>query len=177
MGGGGRAAPRLGWKWAQKDGCAQRTGAHARPKATSYSILTEYPQIIPQCALSIVPELFVRWRWQTYSKLIRLAGQLKVMDGILGMQVHSVFLHFFVANGSRLMLFAILNTWYTVLGIPISYSTFILKKICCHCKLCSSYGFNPCTPPTLWRWRQTDESVMHLVHKNNTKCWKIPHLP
>jgi hypothetical protein len=30
-----RAAPRLGWQLAQKYGCAQRTGAHARPKPTS----------------------------------------------------------------------------------------------------------------------------------------------
>jgi hypothetical protein len=33
--GGGGAAPRLAWQCAQKDGCAQRTGAHARPKPTS----------------------------------------------------------------------------------------------------------------------------------------------
>jgi hypothetical protein len=33
--GGGRAAPRWSWQRAQKDGCAQRTGAHARPKPTS----------------------------------------------------------------------------------------------------------------------------------------------
>ena len=33
--GGGRAAPRWAWQCAQKDGCAQRTGAHARPKPTS----------------------------------------------------------------------------------------------------------------------------------------------
>ncbi len=33
--GGGRAAPLLVWQWAQKDGCAQRTGAHARQKPTS----------------------------------------------------------------------------------------------------------------------------------------------
>ncbi len=32
---GGRAAPRLAWQCAQKDGCARRTGAHARPKPTS----------------------------------------------------------------------------------------------------------------------------------------------
>jgi hypothetical protein len=32
---GGRAAPRLAWQLTQKDGCAQRTGAHARPKPTS----------------------------------------------------------------------------------------------------------------------------------------------
>ncbi len=31
----GREAPRWAWQWAQKDGCAQRTGAHARPKPTS----------------------------------------------------------------------------------------------------------------------------------------------
>ena len=31
----GLAAPCLGRKWAEKDGCAQRTGAHARPKPTS----------------------------------------------------------------------------------------------------------------------------------------------
>jgi hypothetical protein len=31
----GRAAPRLPCYLAQKDGCAQRTGAHARPKPTS----------------------------------------------------------------------------------------------------------------------------------------------
>ncbi len=31
----GRVAPRLASKYAQKDGCAQRTGAHARPKPTS----------------------------------------------------------------------------------------------------------------------------------------------
>ena len=36
---GGRAAPRLAWQWAQKDGCAQRTGAHARPKLTSLSYI------------------------------------------------------------------------------------------------------------------------------------------
>ncbi len=38
-GGGGRAAPRLAWQWAQEDGCAQRTGAHARPKPTSSLIV------------------------------------------------------------------------------------------------------------------------------------------
>ncbi len=38
MDGGGRAAPRLGWQCAQKDGCAQRTGAHARPKPTSTTL-------------------------------------------------------------------------------------------------------------------------------------------
>ncbi len=37
---GGRVAPRLGVQWAQKDGCAQRTGAHARPKPTSSFITT-----------------------------------------------------------------------------------------------------------------------------------------
>jgi hypothetical protein len=37
--GGGRAAPRLAWQCDQKDGCAQRTGAHARPKPTSLSII------------------------------------------------------------------------------------------------------------------------------------------
>ncbi len=31
----GRAAPHFVWLWAQKDGCAQRTGAHSRPKPTS----------------------------------------------------------------------------------------------------------------------------------------------
>jgi len=35
---GGRAAPRWAWQWAQKDGCVQRTGAHARPKPTIYHI-------------------------------------------------------------------------------------------------------------------------------------------
>ncbi len=34
MGGGARSAP-FSAAWAQKDGCAQRTGAHARPKTTS----------------------------------------------------------------------------------------------------------------------------------------------
>ncbi len=38
-GGEGRAAPRLGWQWVQKDGCAQRTGAHARPNPTSLSYI------------------------------------------------------------------------------------------------------------------------------------------
>jgi hypothetical protein len=28
---------RWAWQWAQKDGCTQRTGAHARPKPTSLS--------------------------------------------------------------------------------------------------------------------------------------------
>ncbi len=37
MRGGGRAAPRWAWQWVQKDGCAQRTGAHSRPKPTSSS--------------------------------------------------------------------------------------------------------------------------------------------
>ncbi len=32
---GGRAAPCLAWQCAKKDECAQRTGAHARPKPTS----------------------------------------------------------------------------------------------------------------------------------------------
>ena len=36
---GGRAAPRWAWQRAQKDGCAQRTGAHARPKPTSLSYI------------------------------------------------------------------------------------------------------------------------------------------
>jgi hypothetical protein len=35
MGGGGRAAPRRRGNEPKKDGCAQRTGAHARPKTTS----------------------------------------------------------------------------------------------------------------------------------------------
>jgi hypothetical protein len=33
--GGERAAPCWAWQWAQKDECAERTGAHARPKPTS----------------------------------------------------------------------------------------------------------------------------------------------
>ncbi len=37
---GGRAAPRFASWWAQKDGCAQRTGAHARPKPTSNTIIS-----------------------------------------------------------------------------------------------------------------------------------------
>ena len=41
MGGGGRAAPRWAWQSAQKDGCAQRTGAHARQKPTSVKIIRE----------------------------------------------------------------------------------------------------------------------------------------
>jgi hypothetical protein len=36
---GGRAAPRWAWQCAQKDGCTQRTGAHAGPKPTSYLII------------------------------------------------------------------------------------------------------------------------------------------
>ena len=36
---GGRAAPRLAWQCAQKDGCAQRTGAHARSEPTSLSYI------------------------------------------------------------------------------------------------------------------------------------------
>jgi hypothetical protein len=36
MGGGGRAAPCWAFLRAQTDGCAQRTGAHARPKTTSF---------------------------------------------------------------------------------------------------------------------------------------------
>ncbi len=36
VGKGGRAAPRLAWQFTQKDGCAQRTVAQARPKPTSY---------------------------------------------------------------------------------------------------------------------------------------------
>ncbi len=43
--GGGRAAPRLLWQCVQKDGCAQRTGAHARPKPTSKKI-TKYQNTI-----------------------------------------------------------------------------------------------------------------------------------
>ncbi len=35
----GRAAPGWVWQRAQKDGCAQRTGAHARPKPTSLSYI------------------------------------------------------------------------------------------------------------------------------------------
>jgi len=37
----GRAAPRLPCYLAQKDGCAQRTGAHARPKPTSFTICVD----------------------------------------------------------------------------------------------------------------------------------------
>jgi hypothetical protein len=37
MGGGGRSAP-FGMAINPKNGCAQRTGAHARPKPTSYYI-------------------------------------------------------------------------------------------------------------------------------------------
>jgi hypothetical protein len=44
VGGGGRTAPRLAWQCAQKDGCAQRTGAHARPKPTSYIIIEQLAQ-------------------------------------------------------------------------------------------------------------------------------------
>jgi hypothetical protein len=39
--GGGRAAPLLASLRAQKDECAQRTGAHARPKPTSNYIDTK----------------------------------------------------------------------------------------------------------------------------------------
>jgi hypothetical protein len=56
--GGGRAAPRLGWQWAQKDGCAQRTGAHARPKPTSLSYIYLGSSVchIPVCHPVIIAE-------------------------------------------------------------------------------------------------------------------------
>ncbi len=39
---GGRVAPRLACKWAKKDGCAQRTGAHERPKPTSQTYFSNF---------------------------------------------------------------------------------------------------------------------------------------
>ncbi len=65
--GGGRAAPCLARQWAQKDGCAQRTGAHARPKPTSLSYIhlgssvchpVCHPVILSSCHPVIVAE---RW--------------------------------------------------------------------------------------------------------------------
>jgi hypothetical protein len=44
--GKGRVAPRLASQYAQKDGCAQRTGAHARPKPTSHIYL---PRVLCLC--------------------------------------------------------------------------------------------------------------------------------
>ncbi len=45
--GGGRAAPRWAWEWAQKDRWAQRTGAHARPKPTSqYIVFMKIPTVL-----------------------------------------------------------------------------------------------------------------------------------
>jgi hypothetical protein len=46
----GRAAPRLAWQWAQKDGCAQCTGAHARPKPTSMFMFDWSALMTPQKA-------------------------------------------------------------------------------------------------------------------------------
>ncbi len=40
-GGGGAQRPFSGWPWVQKAGCAQRTGAHARPKPTSLHYRSE----------------------------------------------------------------------------------------------------------------------------------------
>ncbi len=41
MGGGGAQRP-VWYAVSSKDGCAQRTGAHARPKPTSYKCLLGY---------------------------------------------------------------------------------------------------------------------------------------
>ncbi len=59
MGGGGRAAPCWPCLRVQKDGCAQRTGAHARPKPTSIIYLPRilclsYSCHIPVIFLSVV---------------------------------------------------------------------------------------------------------------------------
>jgi hypothetical protein len=55
----GRAAPRLGWQWAQKDGCAQRTGAHARPKPTTYIIYSSRILCLSSCLSSCRPVIFL----------------------------------------------------------------------------------------------------------------------
>ncbi len=47
--GGGARSALFAWQWAQKDGCAQRTGAHARPKPTSLIIII-YEKMIHSCS-------------------------------------------------------------------------------------------------------------------------------
>ncbi len=52
----GRAAPPLRWQWAQKDGWAQRTGAHARPKPTSSNIYLSRILCLCICVSQFVAE-------------------------------------------------------------------------------------------------------------------------
>ncbi len=60
---GGAQRPDLPCFWAQKDGCAQRTGAHARPKPTSYQITLYFLYIFADLkakALETSKKVFVR---------------------------------------------------------------------------------------------------------------------
>ncbi len=64
---GARSAPVLHVKWAQKEGCAQRTGAHARPKPTSYNIVIfTNPFLILSSSVRSPPAYF--WRGWTVNR-------------------------------------------------------------------------------------------------------------
>ncbi len=65
----GRVAPRLAWQWAQKDGRAQRTDAHARPKPTSKTIIIcfrDNKKIIVHCKVLPVEKKLVCFALKTF---------------------------------------------------------------------------------------------------------------
>ena len=83
MGGEGRAAPRLRWQWVKKDGCAQRTGAHARPKPTSLSYIYLGSSVcLSSCHIPVVlsschPVIFAE-RWAIlYVLVIKLTKETR----------------------------------------------------------------------------------------------------
>ncbi len=56
--GKGRKGPCLAWQWAQKDGCAKRTVAHARPKPTSIICLCTGASLYAPYSLLLISNKF-----------------------------------------------------------------------------------------------------------------------
>ncbi len=81
--GGGRAAPRLACQWARKDGCAQRTGAHSRPKPTSLSYIhlgssVCHPVVLSYSCHPVVLSVVVAERWAIlYVLVIKLTKETR----------------------------------------------------------------------------------------------------
>jgi FtsH-binding integral membrane protein len=119
----GRIAPRLGWQWAQKDGCAQRTGAHAWPKPTSKNIKNKLGRqvniykllsikILKSCMFCISCKLFlVTQKTSQYNKIIMVLKTVALLSGRLHLtcrkwpKEHYVFtlLHVLYTSSGRTM--------------------------------------------------------------------------